>query len=85
MIGVRQRTLQSIAVSNGSVVANETRPPSVDLPLEGGDGRVPRVSAAPVEIFGEYRESFFVEQHGSLQNNDQLLDGSHRTPYANAG
>jgi pimeloyl-ACP methyl ester carboxylesterase len=74
MIGTRQDTLQSVVLDAGRLIAVERRPPSVDVPLEGGDGRVPRVSAAPVEIFGEYRESFFIERHGSLQNNPQLLD-----------
>jgi pimeloyl-ACP methyl ester carboxylesterase len=74
MIGVRQATMQSIVMESGAPVGRELRPPSVDVALEGGDGRVPRVSAAPIEIFGEYRESFFVEQHGSLQNNPQLID-----------
>ena len=74
MVGVRQATLQSIVMESGRLVGRQLRPPSVDVTLEGGDGRVPRVSAAPIEIFGEYRELFFVEQHGSLQNNPQLLD-----------
>lgn len=74
MIGVRQPTLQSVVLDSGRLVAQETRPQNVDDVLEGGDGTVPRVSAAPIEIFGDYRESFFVERHGSLQNNTQLLD-----------
>jgi len=74
MIGVRQPTLQSVVLDSERLVAQETRPPHIDDALEGGDGTVPRVSAAPIEIFGEYRETFFVERHGSLQNNQQLLD-----------
>jgi len=74
MIGVRQPTQQSVVLNLGRLVAQETRPKGIDDTLEGGDGRVPRVSAAPIEIFEEYRESFFVERHGSLQNNAQLLD-----------
>ncbi|MGH8594404.1 MAG: lipase/acyltransferase domain-containing protein [Gammaproteobacteria bacterium] len=74
MIGVHQPTLQSVVLDSGRLVAQETRPKSIDDTLEGGDGRVPRVSAAPIEIFEDYRESFFVERHGSLQNNAQLLD-----------
>jgi len=74
MVGVRQPTMQSIVMEAGRLVGSELRPPNVDVALEGGDGRVPRVSAVPVELFGEYRESFFVEQHGSLQRNPQLLD-----------
>jgi hypothetical protein len=35
---------------------------------------VPRASAAPSELFGEYRETFFAEHHGSLQNNATVLD-----------
>src|SRR5262249_20568932 len=74
MIGVRQPTLQSVVLDSERLVAQATRPPHIDDALEGGDGTVPRVSAAPIEIFGEYRETFFVERHGSLQNNQQLLD-----------
>ena len=74
MIRVRQPTLQSVVLDSERLVAQETRPPHIDDALEGGDGTVPRVSAAPIEIFGEYRETFFVERHGSLQNNQQLLD-----------
>ena len=74
MIGVRQPTLQSVVLDSGRLVASETRPQNIDDVLDGGDGTVPRVSASPIELFGGYRESFFVERHGSLQNNTQLLD-----------
>jgi pimeloyl-ACP methyl ester carboxylesterase len=74
IIGVRQPTLQSVQFKDGRLVASEDRPDGIDEHLAGGDGTVPRASATPPELFGEYRETFFVERHGSLQNNAQVLD-----------
>jgi pimeloyl-ACP methyl ester carboxylesterase len=74
MIGVRQPTLQSVHLNDGRLVASEGRPGGIDEELAGGDGTVPRSSATPFELFQEYRETFFVERHGSLQNNTQVLD-----------
>ena len=41
MIGVGQPTMQSIVMDRGRLVGRECPPPSVEAPLEGGDGRVP--------------------------------------------
>jgi hypothetical protein len=42
--------------------------------LADGDGTVPRVSAIPVELSGDYRDTYIAEKHASLQNNRDLLN-----------
>jgi pimeloyl-ACP methyl ester carboxylesterase len=74
VIGVRQPTLQSAELEAGRLIASEERPNGIDPNLAGGDSTVPRASATPFELFNNYRETFFVERHGSLQNNAQVLD-----------
>ncbi|MEV6388161.1 lipase/acyltransferase domain-containing protein [Nocardia xishanensis] len=42
---------------------------------DGGDGTVPKVSAVPHELMNGWRNASFVSQkHGSLQNDDPVLD-----------
>jgi hypothetical protein len=74
VVGVRQPTLQSVALDQGRLRASNAQPDGIDPDLAGGDGTVPRVSATPSELFDQYRETFFVERHGSLQNNAYVLD-----------
>ncbi len=73
-VGVSQPTLQSAALANGALETSLDRPEVVDEPLEGGDGTVPRVSATPLELSDDARETFFGERHASLQNNEYALD-----------
>lgn len=35
---------------------------------------MPRVSAIPIELSAEFRDTYIVEKHGSLQNNPELLN-----------
>jgi pimeloyl-ACP methyl ester carboxylesterase len=75
IVGTRQPTLQSAVFENNQLVANEVVPSSdeKDQLLAEGDGTVPRLSATPVELSSEYRETYFAERHASLQNNEQVL------------
>jgi pimeloyl-ACP methyl ester carboxylesterase len=66
-VGTRQPTLQSAVFDKGKLNADTDLPPEVYETLEGGDGTVPRYSATPLELSGEFRETFVPEKHGSLQ------------------
>jgi hypothetical protein len=46
----------------------------VDPLLAGGDGTVPRLSAIPIELSNDHRNSFIAEKHGSLQKNFTVWD-----------
>lgn len=70
VIGVRQTTHQSATFDGTRLELARTSPDWVDRELEGGDGTVPRTSAAPDETdTNPFGASFMGEQHGSLQNN----------------
>jgi pimeloyl-ACP methyl ester carboxylesterase len=73
-VGVSQPTLQSATLTNGRLRASWVRPDWMDEPLEGGDGTVPRVSAVPIELSDDGRETFFGDRHAALQNNEYALD-----------
>jgi pimeloyl-ACP methyl ester carboxylesterase len=73
IVGVRQPTLQSAEVLNGRLTATQKLPDWIDEALAGGDGTVPRVSATPIELSDEFRETFVTERHASLQANDSIL------------
>lgn len=73
IVGICQPTLQSAVLEGGAVKALESMPEGEDDRLEGGDGTVPGVSAIPIELSESYHETYFAEQHGSLQNNDHVL------------
>lgn len=77
IVGTRQPTLQAATFANSVLSANEIVPSKNpdDQLLAEGDGTVPRLSATPVELSMEYRETYFPERHGSLQNNDSVLTG----------
>jgi pimeloyl-ACP methyl ester carboxylesterase len=74
VVGVAQPTLQSARIDGNSLSTSRELPGWIDTTLGGGDGTVPRVSATPIELSDEYRETFFAERHGSLQNNLYVLD-----------
>ena len=42
--------------------------------MREGDGTVPRLSAIPIELSNEYRETFIAERHSSLQNSSPVLN-----------
>lgn len=74
IVGIRQKTLQSAELGrDGRVKANYALPENMDPAYDDGDGTVPRASATPVELSNQLLESFFAEQHASLQNNKFVL------------
>ena len=77
VVGTRQPTLQSAVFSGGRLETNFDVPAEDEdtrALLSEGDGTVPRLSAVPLELSDQYRETFFAERHGSLQNNAMVLD-----------
>jgi pimeloyl-ACP methyl ester carboxylesterase len=74
VVGTRQPTEQSATFAAGSLTVGEAPPRIVTPLLEGGDGTVPRVSATPLELSDEHRETFRPERHSSLQANRAILE-----------
>ena len=74
--GVQQPTLQSATFVNGKLTASENLPTILQnrLDLGDGDGTVPKVSSIPIERSQEFDNFFIAEQHGSLQNQAQVLN-----------
>ncbi|MEB3357710.1 MAG: hypothetical protein VKK04_13360 [Synechococcales bacterium] len=74
--GVQQPTLQSATLLNGKLTASEALPEVLQnrSDLGDGDGTVPKVSAIPIERSQNLDNFFIAEQHGSLQNQAQVLD-----------
>ncbi len=73
VVGTRQPTHQSGELRSGRVTVGGNLPAGFDSLLAEGDGTVPRLSAIPVELSDDYRQSFFAERHGSLQRNETVL------------
>jgi hypothetical protein len=73
IVGTRQPTLQSAELTEGRLTVSRAIPAWIDPLLQDGDGTVPRLSAIPIELSNEYRDTFFAERHSSLQANDQVL------------
>jgi pimeloyl-ACP methyl ester carboxylesterase len=67
IVGTRQPTLQSSRFIGKLEMQYDYRNSDMD-----GDGTVPRVSATPIEIEKEKRETFIAEKHGSLQNASEV-------------
>ncbi len=74
IVGTRQPTLQSAELTEGRLTVSRAIPAWIDPLLQDGDGTVPRLSAIPIELSNEYRDTFFAERHRSLQANDQVLN-----------
>ncbi|MDZ8079576.1 MAG: lecithin--cholesterol acyltransferase [Nostoc sp. DcaGUA01] len=74
--GTQQPTLQSAVLKDGKLIASEDLPGVMknQLSLGDGDGTVPKVSSIPVERADNFNNFFIAEQHGSLQNQAQVLD-----------
>ena len=73
IVGTQQPTMQSVSLEQGQLIVNATLPSWLDPELDSGDGTVPYLSAIPLELSQEYRETYIAERHGSLQNNLQVL------------
>jgi pimeloyl-ACP methyl ester carboxylesterase len=74
IVGFRQPTWQSAELEDGTLTVSQQMPAWIDARLGDGDGTVPRLSAIPIELSEEYRDTYFPECHGSLQNNENVLD-----------
>jgi pimeloyl-ACP methyl ester carboxylesterase len=74
VVGFRQSTLQSAELQGGTLTVSQEIPAWIDARLGDGDGTVPRLSAIPIELSEDYRDTYFPERHGSLQNNENVLD-----------
>ena len=74
VVGTHQPTLQSARLSGGKLTASTDLPKKINALLRDGDGTVPYASAIPIELSGDYRESFVAETHGSLQKNRVVLE-----------
>lgn len=76
--GTAQPTYQSAELRGSGVELSRALPPGVDGSLGDGDGRVPRVSAIPVELSEEYRDTYIPDgRHATLQNNPAMLRELH--------
>lgn len=73
VIGVGQPTLQSAEFTADRLELSTRLPDGIDSTLGDGDGRVPRLSAIPLELSDDLRETYAVERHGSLQSNRYVL------------
>jgi pimeloyl-ACP methyl ester carboxylesterase len=73
-VGTNQPTKQSAVYEAGVLEVREDLPEGIDPLLGDGDGTVPRLSAIPIELSEEYRETFVAERHSSLQNHPGILD-----------
>ena len=72
-VGTRQPTIQSANWSGKKLSSSRTVPAGVDRLLEDGDGTVPRLSAIPIELSEEYRDTFVPERHAGLHNHKAVL------------
>jgi hypothetical protein len=74
IVGTGQPTMQSAELAAGTVTISDALPANFDPLWFGGDGTVPYVSAIPIEMSAEPRLGYVCEQHGSIQNNNEVLD-----------
>jgi hypothetical protein len=77
-VGICQKTLQSAHLSGDKIKVTENVPKWIDSRLEDGDGRVPRLSAIPLELSKAYLETFISGRHASLQRHEQVLGNLHQ-------
>jgi Lecithin:cholesterol acyltransferase len=74
VVGMRQPTMQSARLADGACVVGRDVPAGWPSELGDGDGTVPRVSATPIELSTELRDTFFAERHAALQANANVLE-----------
>lgn len=73
-VGVGQSTQQSAVLAGNALTTSSDLPNWAHAAYADGDGTVPRASAVPLELSNETLESYAGERHGSLQNNEYILD-----------
>lgn len=73
IVGTKQPTFQSAILIGNQIKVNSELPEGIDLNLGDGDGTVPYLSAIPIELSDEYRETYIAEKHSSLHNHSRVL------------
>jgi triacylglycerol esterase/lipase EstA (alpha/beta hydrolase family) len=75
VVGTKQTTLQSASIVDNQIFISSDLPDGIPALASqfSGDGTVPYVSAIPIELSNDYRETYIPEQHGSIQNNTKIL------------
>jgi len=76
IVGIQQPTFQSALLVDGKLTVSEHLPRILQSrpDLSDGDGTVPQVSAIPIELSNSLNNNFIAEKHGSLQNQNQILE-----------
>ena len=74
IVGTGQSTPQSGTLRGTELTTSQELPENFDPLWCHGDGTVPFASAIPIEMSAEPRLGYICEQHGSIQNNQQVLD-----------
>jgi pimeloyl-ACP methyl ester carboxylesterase len=74
VVGTREPTFQSAVLEGKNLTVSRDTPDVVPHSMSDGDGTVPRVSAIPIELSMEYRETFVAQKHGALQADPTVLD-----------
>lgn len=72
--GMGQPTLQSASVVDGVLTCSMDVPRGWDAVHGDGDGTVPRVSATPIELSDDHRETFIPQRHSALQVGPRTID-----------
>lgn len=73
VVGIQQPTLQSAELANGRLTVSYSLPTWIDPLLNDGDGTVPYLSAIPIELSNDYRDTYIAERHGTIQKHDRVL------------
>ena len=74
IVGTGQPTYQSCMLVNGQLTMSRELPTGIDVLLGDGDSIVPRLSAIPIELSDQYRDTYTPERHAALQNNRAVLN-----------
>jgi pimeloyl-ACP methyl ester carboxylesterase len=78
VVGTHEPTFQSAEVKDESLSLSFDRPTGVDAFVGheelDGDGTVPIVSAAPIDLSDTYVDDYQAEKHGALQRNPHVLE-----------
>ncbi len=73
IVGMKQPTIQSASLVDGQIIVSNDLLENIDPLLEGGDGTVPYLSAIPIELSEEFRNTYIAERHCSLQSSSLIL------------
>ena len=73
VVGTHQRTFQAARLDRGKLSIEFQMPTWIDNLLNDGDGTVPRLSAIPIELSSDYRDTFIAEKHCALHTQSEVL------------